>query len=350
MSKHSLFKPVLIKWCVLFVFLFLIFLFFRTNKEEVYQSDYGKIFGTEYHITYFSDISYKADIEKELLLLDASVSIFNKTSVISKVNKNESVVLDDYFLHVFKKAQQISFETEGAFDATVAPLVNAWGFGFKDQKRVDSLVIDSLKHFVGYRKVSLQGDKIVKKDPRLMLDFGAIAKGYAVDVVARLLERRGVFSYMVEIGGEIIVRGKSPKHNEEEDRLWHIGISRPIDDSLSIDNSLQIILKLTDKAVATSGNYRNYYYRDGKKFAHTISPITGYPVLHSLLSATVIANDCMTADAYATSFMVMGLERTKTFVGSNSNIDVYLVYVDAGGVLKTYYSSGMKKYFSLEEE
>ena len=184
---------------------------------------------------------------------------------------------------------EISRETQGAFDITVAPLANAWGFGFKKGAFPDSAMIDSLLDITGYPKVSLSADgKVIKQDSRIMLSCSAVAKGYAVDVIAQLLEKKGIGNFMVDIGGEVVVRGENPKKS-----LWRIGINKPIDDSLAVNQELQTILQVTDVGIATSGNYRNYYYKDGKKYAHTIDPRTGYPVQHSILSATVIARDCM---------------------------------------------------------
>lgn len=336
----------------LLTFILLLLLFIsHISSKEVYQSDSGKIFGTEYHITYLSKINFKQEIKAELEAFDASVSMFNDTSVISKVNRNETVLLDEYFLSVFRKAQQVSQQTGGAFDVTVAPLVNAWGFGRKQQSTIDidKRVVDSLLSFVGYRKVYLHNGRILKADSRTQLDFSAIAKGYGVDVVAHLLERRGVYDYMIEIGGEIVARGKSPKQDDQEDRLWRVGIAKPKDDSLSINPSLQKVFQLTNKGMATSGNYRKYYYKNGQKRSHTINPITGYPIRHSLLSATVIATDCMTADAYATAFMVMGLDKAKAFVDNHPDIDAYFIYTDRQGKLKELSTSGIKKYISNDD-
>ncbi len=350
MNKDSGKNRSRMKWVTLFLFAILLVLLFFINRNETYQSDSGIIFGTAYNITYRSGINLKAEIEKELKCFDGSVSMFNDTSVISKINRNENVVPDKYFLTVFKKAEQVSAQTNGAFDITVAPLVNAWGFGFKKRQSVDSHIIDSLLQFVGYRKVFLKNNRIVKSDPRVMLDLSAIAKGYGSDVVAHFLESKGIHNYMVEIGGEIVVRGEAPKKEGRKDREWRIGINKPVDDSLSVDQSLETVLRITDKGLATSGNYRNFYYKNGKKYAHTIDPISGYPIQHSLLSSTVIAHDCMTADAYATSFMVMGVERAFAFAKVHPSIDVYFIYTDGKGNLKTCLSNGMKKYIQSQEE
>ena len=234
---------------------------------------------------------------------------------------------------------EISRETKGAFDITVAPLANAWGFGFKKGTFPDSLMIDSLLQITSYDKVKLVDGKVIKDDPRMMLSCSAVAKGYSVDVIAHFLDSKGIKNYIVDIGGEVVVKGKNAQGG-----LWRIGINKPIDDSLSRQKDLQTILEITNAGLATSGNYRNYYYKDGKKYAHTIDPRTGYPVQHSILSSTVIAKDCMTADALATAFMVMGLEEAEKFCKADPNIDAYFIYSGKDGKFETYFTEGMKKY------
>ncbi len=307
------------------------------HKNEPYQRNSGLIFGTSYNITYQCAEDHKADIEKALNEVDASLSPFNDTSVITHVNRNEDVVLDKLFLDVFRLAQKINGDTDGAFDITVAPLVNAWGFGFKNGVNPDEKVIDSLRQVVGFQKVRLENDKIVKADSRVMLDCSAIAKGYGVDVVANLLRGFGIKNFMVEIGGEVVTSGVNP------DRLpWRIGVTKPTDDSLSINNELQTVINVTDKAMATSGNYRNFYYKGGRKYAHTIDPKTGYPVQHSILSATVITDDCATADAYATSFMVLGMEKAKKVLERHPEMMAYFIYSDDKGQNNVWYSPSLK--------
>ncbi len=311
--------------------------FMLGHKDEPYQHNSGYIFGTSYNITYQCAEDHKADIEKALNEVDASLSPFNDTSIITHVNRNENVVLDKLFLDVFRLAQKSNEDTEGAFDITVAPLVNAWGFGFKNGVNPDEKVIDSLRQVVGLHKVRLEGDKIVKTDPRVMLDCSAIAKGYGVDVVANLLRKFGIKNFMVEIGGEVVTSGVN-----RERMPWRIGVTKPTDDSLSINNELQTVINVTDKAMATSGNYRNFYYKGGRKYAHTIDPKTGYPVQHSILSATVITNDCATADAYATSFMVMGLEKSKKVLERHPEMMVYFIYSDEKGQNQVWFSPALK--------
>ena len=302
-----------------------------------YQKDTGFVFGTVYNIIYQNDKSLKQDIEAELKKVDFSLSPFNKQSIISKINRNEDVKSDKMFADVFNLAQEISAETGGAFDITVAPLVNAWGFGFKNDTQPTDNAIDSLKQLVGYNKVTLKNGNVNKKDPRIMLDCSAIAKGYACDVVAAYLKNMGIENFMVEIGGEIVT------HGINEQRLpWKIGVTKPTDDSLNTNQELQTILNVTNKAMATSGNYRNFYYKNGKKYAHTIDPTTGRPVQHNILSATVLTDNCATADAYATAFMVMGLDRAKAVLAEHPELMAYFIYSDEQGRNAVWYSPSLR--------
>ena len=312
-------------------------LIIRQQQSVPYQKNTDFIFGTTYTISYQCDSDLTDGINAELQKVDMSLSPFNEKSVITAVNQNKDVILDEMFLDVFNRAMSVSKETDGAFDITVAPLVNAWGFGFKNGTQPTPHQVDSLRQIVGYEKVALVGGKIQKKDPRIMLDCSAIAKGYGSDVVARFLRSRGVTNFMVEIGGEIVTSGVNSQ------RLpWKIGVTKPTDDSLSVSGEIQTILNVTDKAMATSGNYRNFYYKGGKKFAHTIDPKTGYPVQHSILSATVLADDCATADAYATSFMVMGLEKARKVLERHPELMAYFIYNDERGENAVWFSPSLK--------
>ena len=298
----------------------------RQQRTEPYQHHSGTIFGTTYHIRYQSSDNLHADIRRALNEVDASLSTFNPHSVISRINRNETTEVDDRFAEVFRLAERISGETHGAFDITVAPLVNAWGFGFKNGTMPTKPTIDSLLPTVGYEKVQLQGRCLRKQNPHTMLDCSAIAKGYGSDVVARLLKKHGVRNLMVEIGGEIVVAGLN-----EQQQPWRVGVAKPTDDSLSIQQELQTVLRLTNCAMATSGNYRKFYYRNGRKYAHTIDPRTGCPVQHNILSATVVAPNCAMADAYATAFMVMGLQGARQVLKAHPELSAYLIYSDAKG-------------------
>lgn len=312
-------------------------LIIRQQQSIPYQKNSGMVFGTVYNLTYQCDSDLNEAIKAELQKVDNSLSPFNEQSIITAVNQNKDVKLDDMFLTVFKKAMAVSEDTEGAFDITVAPLVNAWGFGFKNGIEPTPFQVDSLRQIVGYIKVSLDDGKICKQDPRMMLDCSAIAKGYGTDVIANYFRSRGVKNFMVEIGGEIVTSGVNAQ------RLpWKIGVTKPSDDSLSVNGEIQTVLNVTDKAMATSGNYRRFYYKGGKKFAHTIDPKTGYPVQHSLLSATVLAKDCTTADAYATSFMVMGIDQAKKLLERHPELMAYFIYSDDNGEMAVWFSPSLK--------
>ena len=307
------------------------------QQSTPYQHDRGMVFGTVYHITYQSSKSLQKDIEAELAKVDASLSPFNERSIITAVNENRDTVVNKMFSDVFALAMKISDSTNGAFDITVAPLVNAWGFGFKGGALPSRHQVDSLKALVGYHKVSLTNGRVSKTDPRIMLDCSSIAKGYGCDVVAKFLSAKGIDNYMVEIGGEIVTRGIS------EQRLpWKIGVTKPTDDSLNVNQEIQTIINVTDKAMATSGNYRNFYYKNGRKYAHTIDPSTGYPVQHNILSSTVIADDCATADAYATAFMVMGLDKAKAILSRHPELMAYFILASDDGTNKVWFSPSMK--------
>ena len=307
------------------------------QRNVPYQKNSGFVFGTIYNITYQNDKDLQKEIEEELKKVDNSLSPFNPQSVIFRVNRNEKVKLNDMFVEVFKLAEQVSSETNGAFDITVAPMVNAWGFGFKSGKMPGKEQIDSLRAIVGFHKVKMENGKIVKQSSLTMLDCSAIAKGYGCDVVARLLRNHGVKNYMVEIGGEVVTCGINSQRVP-----WKIGVTKPTDDSLSVNEELQTVLNVTNKAMATSGNYRNFYYKNGKKYAHTIDPKTGYPVQHNILSATVLADNCATADAYATSFMVLGLDGARKVLEKHPELMAYFIYSDKNGKNAVWFSPSMK--------
>lgn len=295
-------------------------LIIRQQRSMPYQHDMGSVFGTVYKITYQYDQNLKEQIEDELQKVDNELSMFNQASTVARLNRGEQgVERSAMFNEVYKLAQMVNRESDGAFDVTVTPLVNAWGFGFKNDQMPTPQQVDSLKKI------------------RNQMDFSAIAKGFASDVVARLLESKGIANYMVEIGGEIVTRGVN------ETRLpWKVGVVRPTDDMLSANSELQTVLNVTDIAMATSGNYRNYYYKDGKKYAHTIDPKTGYPVQHSLLSATVLTKECAVADAYATSFMVMGIEKAKKVLERHPELMVYFIYTTDNGKYDVWFSPSLK--------
>lgn len=330
-------KGKYIKLAILSVIVIAMALIVSKQRSTPFHKNSGFVFGTVYNISYQSDKDLQEEIEAELKKVDASLSTFNPNSIISKINKNQSVQLNDMFTHVFNLAQTVSNETDGAFDITVAPMVNAWGFGFKSGKMPTDSQLDSLRQIVGFHKVKIESGKVVKQNLATMLDCSAIAKGYGCDVVASLLQRKGIKNYMVEIGGEIVTQGVN-----DQRMPWKIGVTKPTDDSLNVNEELQTVLNVTNKAMATSGNYRNFYYKNGKKYAHTIDPKTGRPVQHNILSATVLADNCATADAYATSFMVMGLDKAKLVLKKHPELMAYFIYSDSKGRNAVWFSPSMK--------
>jgi FAD:protein FMN transferase len=322
------------------LFLILIsFFIISCNKEQLIVND-GFIHGTTYHIIYKSNngIDLQEEIEKQMRNVDTAWSTYLPVSSVSRINNNDSsVLLNNYFNKVFIEAQEISTITNGAFDLTVAPLVNAWGFGFKNADKIDSTKIDSILSFVGFNKVKLHDNVLQKTDPRIMLDASAIAKGFSVDVVSEYLESKGIENYLVEIGGEIRTKGKKSTESN-----WKVGIDKPIDDVKAFQREFQDIVLIENLAMATSGNYRQFYIKEGKKYAHTINPKTGFPIIHNLLSATVIAANCITADAYATAFMVLGLEESKKILEQNPSINAYFIYSDENNDYKVFATEKFK--------
>lgn len=311
--------------------------FLGCSPAVKYQYTEGKIYGTFYHISYASDMDLRNDLQQEMERVNGSLSMFNPNSVISGLNQGKSDSTDILFRKMFAMALKVNQVTNGAFDITVAPLVNAWGFGVDERVFPDSACIDSLLKLVGMDKLNLIEGKLVKAHPGMQMDASSIAKGLGVDLVAEFFDRKNIKDYMVEIGGEVRVKGKSSKG-----RPWRIGIDRPEDDSSASGRGLQAVLELTTGALATSGNYRNFYIHDGKKYAHTINPKTGFPVQTEILGASVYANSCMEADAYATAFMVLGLEKSREIIQQTPDIEGYLIYQE-NDKLQTWMSEGMKK-------
>lgn len=297
-----------------------------------YRKASGLVFGTSYNVTYKADHDLEPELVAAMNEVDNALSMFNPKSTISKVNMADDTitVADSMFLEVMRLAMDVSELTNGAFDITVAPAVNAWGFGFKNSVPVSDRTIDSLKEIIGYHKIHETDGLISKDDSRIMLDCSAIAKGFGSDMAARALRENGCSDYMVEIGGEVVVSGMNPHGTP-----WNIGISKPVDDTLSLNHGLDTIICITDMGMATSGNYRNFYIKDGRKVAHTIDPYSCTPVSHSLLSATVLAPTCAYADALATSMMVMGLDSAKALVPRLPGVRAFLIYAEPDGAMKT---------------
>ncbi len=326
----------------IFVPLFFI-IFQKKDKPSVeYIHNEGKAQGTYYSATYQQPEGKNLQVSIDSLFnsFDLSLSTYNPNSIISKVNKNnDSVVTDEVFETMFKAAMEVSRQTNGAFDITVAPLVNAWGFGSGNKDRSISPDVNEFLPYIGYKKVNLVNHKVVKEDKRIMLDASALAQGLSADLIANLFEKNGCKNYMIDIGGEISCKGVNPKGN-----YWQIGIDKPIDDPENMGTELQTIISVTNVGLTTSGNYRQFYLKDGKKYAHTINPKTGYPVNHNLLSATVVAPTSMQADAYATAFMVLGVDSSLVLCRKFKDMDCYLVYNDKDGNYQVAMTEGFKKY------
>ncbi len=287
----------------------------------------GLVFGTTYHITYLDNVDYQKSIDSLFHLVNKSLSTYMPTSDISKINKGDStVVIDDLFLEVFQKSKRIYKETDGYFDPTVCNLVNAWGFGYKREKKdLDTLQVNELMKQVGLDKVSLKGRNIQKQFKDACLDFNSIAKGYGIDVVGRFLESKNETNYLVEIGGEIRAKGKNSR-----DAYWKVAIDDPNADGT---RSVSRFIELNNQSMASSGNYRKFRVgKNGQKYVHTINPKTGFATESNLLSATVYGDvDCADVDAYATAFMAMGLEKSKEFLNKYPRIKAVLLYADKDG-------------------
>ena len=256
-----------------------------------------------------------------------SLSNYKDSSIISRINRNEDVVPDSFFIEAFRRSVEISALTDGAFDITVGPLVKAWGFGPDAHKTFTEAKRDSLLKLVGMDKVSMVNGRLVKSIPNVILDFNAIAQGYSVDVVSHFFDGLGIKNYLVEIGGEVRAKGKKAGN------FWRIGIDKPEDNNMTPGQTLQAIIKLSDKSISTSGNYRKFYIEDGIKYSHEINPKTGYPAKNTLLSASVIADDCAMADGLATAFMVMGKDKTIEFLRIHPEFEAFLVYSDERVIL-----------------
>ncbi len=330
---------LIIKPHLLFKAAFIAALFFISacgTNQITYYSFNGQTMGTFYNITFegSNPQDLKKEVDELLVSVNNSLSTYIATSTISKINSNESTEGDMRFNEVFNLAKEIYKNTDGSFDPTVGPLVNAWGFGFKSGDGIDSNTIDSLMQFVGFDNVNLEGNSISKKYNETIIDFSAIAKGYGVDEVAKLLNQKAIKNYMIEIGGEVVVKG-----NNKDEQPWRLGINEPNEGS----NKVFAIAMMSEGGLATSGNYRNFREIDGQRYVHTISPKTGYGVMSKLLSASVVAKDCATADAYATAFMVMGVEEAIKYSEKIIGVDIYLIYLNDKNQLATYSSQALKE-------
>ena len=311
------------------IFFILLSCFLVSCGSNSMQQYNGFTQGTYYSIKCFDKEkrNLQPSIDSLLTDFDRTASIFNPNSIISRVNNNDStVVLNEDFIYLFHISMDVSKETQGAFDITVGQLVNAWGFGTKKRNELTTKEIDSLRQYVGYEKVCLENRIVKKENPAIRLDFNAIAKGYSVDKMGDFLESLGIGNYIVDIGGEVLAKGN------KNGKKWVVAVERPAMEKTDQQQAL-ITIPLNNNSLATSGNYRNYYKKDGIKYSHTICPQTGYPVSHNLLSVTVKHSKTAIADAYATAFMVMGLEKSLAFLKNHPEMEAYFIY-DENGEMK----------------
>ena len=313
------------KWIALIfmVIAALLLLLLPDSPKAQYYHNQGNIFGTYYNIRYQATEDLHDAIQQRLQDFDHSLSMFNPNSVITHINRNDSITTDPLFEAMYAEAHAISLLSNGAFDITVRPLVNAWGFGNNSQHTA-SPNVDSIMAFVGYNKIRLIDHHLVKTDERITLDASAIAKGYACDVVANLLRENGCENLLVDIGGEVVLQGINQQGN-----AWRVGITRPTIDATGAEQELQEVIESCQLCMATSGNYLQYYFVNGERRSHTIDPRTGSPVQHSLLSATVTASSCMRADALATACMVLGKKEARDMIERTPDAACYLIVADA---------------------
>lgn len=314
------------------------------DNGTYYYNIQGRAEGTSYNIVYQYDGNkdFRIDIENLLADFEKSLSVYDDTSIISCVNRNEDIEIDDYFSYVFDRAKEISIQTEGTFDISAEPLFKAWGFSSEEKNIPDKEQIEKLKANIGMDKIWIEHKRVVKSNPDVQLNANAIAKGYSADIVASYLEEKKCVNYLVEIGGEIRLKGCNT-----QGEAWRIGIDRPSESNPIPGQDLQVILQITDKGIATSGNYRQFYVENGNKVTHTINPASGYPVNHNLLSTTVIANDAITADAFATAFMVAGMDKALEWIENNPQLDALFI-CDEEGEYKVYYTQGIENSIVIE--
>ena len=310
-------------------------------KEQPKKTNYSGITqGSYFSITYYDESgrTFESEFDSIFDTVENSVSLWDENSIIRKVNRNEDVVVDKVFRDNFEWAKKASEFSDGAFDATIGPLVAAWGFHYKKEMEMTPAMVDSIRQLVDFKKIEIIDNKIVKAKPNMTLDFNAVAQGYTADLIGTFLEEKGVTNYLVDVGGEIMARGGKP--NGEN---WIIGIEKP-SENYDSERNVQLKITLKDKGIVTSGNYRKYIEKDGVRYSHSIDPKTGYPVPQNLLSATVIADNAAWADCLASICMIVGKDKALQMLEDSADIEGYLIFVDEDGTIKTTSTSGFKEY------
>jgi FAD:protein FMN transferase len=335
-----------ILYSVILVFVVFAVWLYRKNQAIDPIKIKGKTMGTTYNITYFDTLgrNFTTAVDSLLLVINKSINTYDSTSEVSRFNKsNKGIAFNlPYLKPPLEKSLQVYNYSKGAFDVTVMPLVNAWGFGPQKQNIPDSAAVDSIKSFIGFEKIRLTSDSVIKNDPRVQLDFGGIGQGYAADVITDFLKSKGIKNMLVELGGEGMAIGKNLKTNKP----WEIGILNP--NSTYQNQFFKAYVSLQDRSFTTSGNYFNYINVDGKKYSHTIDPETGFPAQHAILSASIFADDCATADAWGTAIMVMGHEKGILEMKSHPELDAFLIYTTPSGKMETYVTQGLSEYINIE--
>lgn len=318
---------------------------YRNNQELPALRLEGKTMGTTYHVTYFDPRArnFQASVDSLLAEVNKSINTYDSGSEIARFNRSARSFKFErlHFSEPLRISRQVVAGSRGAFDPTVMPLVNAWGFGPRKIQRPDTAEIMAVREFVGFEKISFNGDSVWKSDPRVQLDFGGIGQGYGADVIADFLREHGVTDFFVELGGEGVTAGK----NRAENRDWEIGILDPFSDYEA--QKFKARARLNNQAFSTSGNYFNYRVVDGKTYSHTIDPVSGFPVQRELLSATVFAADCATADAWATAFMCMGHTAGIELLSAHPELSVFFIYSSPDGI-RTFVSEKMNLQIKLE--
>jgi len=326
-----------------FIFIILsIFISSCAPKHDSIFSYRGNAQGTTFSIKYISpeNQTFEKEIDSLFRLMDKTASSWDSMSIISKINRNENPELNVHFIRLIETSLKISKQTDGYFDITVGSVVDVWGFGRKKGIAPDEKTIAGLMKFVGFQKIALKNNQLIKENENITIDLNAVAQGYTVDVIAEYFESRNIKNYLVEVGGE--VRAGGTKENGE---AWHVGIEKPAADK-NAEQILQTVVKLNNKSLATSGNYRKYFEKDGRKYSHAIDPFTGFPVEHNLLSVSVIADNCTDADAFATAFLVMGKEKAKKMLEKLQHLQVLFIDADKNGNFQTEYINGFKQFES----
>jgi len=317
----------------------IIFLFLSCSDNNPYYEEKGVLFNRNYSLLYQAPKQLTALIDAEMESLNNSLNAYNPSSIVAKINRNEPVEVDKHFITVVEKATIISEETGGIFDITCFPLVLLWSGEYENPQNVPVHVIDSIRQFVGYKKIQLKGGELKKEDPRIQLTLTSLAKGYTADRLAQLLENNKVKNYKIDIGGVIVTRGVDPEGNP-----WRITIRKPETTEERTFNIEQVIQLKKKGGVATAGNFHTYYIKEGRKHAHTINPLTGYPAEQNILSCTIIADDSMTSDGLSIAFTAFNDKEASRIGDALPNVEYLLIYTDEEGNYKTKYSEGMRKY------